>query len=203
MLVGMFALLLRWLSYPQALACAVAAIVFNAFILPRLPGSKRHLYRSGEREHGLSAGIFMYPISVFLMILLFPVPVAASMWGVLSFGDAFATLVGARRGKTRLPWSRKKSFEGMLAFVLAALPAAAFLYWWTLPNLSSSPPWWRSASAQKIFALGGLGEIILTASVSAVVCAFLETLETRLDDNLVAPFGGACVMVGFLYVFFG
>jgi dolichol kinase len=203
MLVGMFALLLRWLSYPQALACAVAAVVFNSFILPRLPGSRRSLYRTGEREHGLSAGIFMYPISVFLLILLFPVPVAASMWGVLSFGDAFATLVGARRGKTRLPWSQKKTLEGMVAFVLAALPAATFLYWWTLPNVASSPPWWRSAGAQEVFALGSLGAIFLVVTVSVVVCAFLETLETRLDDNLVAPFGGACVMVGFLYAFFG
>lgn len=201
MLVGTFALLLRWLSYPQALACAVGAVVFNSFILPRLPGSTRSLYRTGERKHGLSAGIFMYPVSVFFLILLFPVPVAAAMWGALSFGDSFATLVGVRRGKTPLPWSRRKSVEGMLAFAIGALPSAAFLYWWTLPNLISSPPWWRSASAQETFALSGFGEIILTASVSAVACAFLETLETHLDDNLVAPFGGACVMVGFMYVF--
>jgi dolichol kinase len=125
------------------------------------------------------------------------------MWGVLSFGDALATLVGARRGKIRLPWSRRKSLEGMLAFVLAAVPAAAFLYWWTLPNLISSPPWWRGAGAQEIFAAPGSGAIVILSLVTAVACAFLETLETRLDDNVVAPLGGACLMVGLIYVFYG
>lgn len=203
MLVGTFALLLRWLSYPQALGCAVAAIVFNAFILPRLPGSKRRLYRTAEREHGLSAGIFMYPISVFILILVFPVSVAAAMWGVLSFGDALATLVGSRVGKTRLPWNKRKSLEGLLAFVLAAFPAAAFLYWWTLPNLASSPPWWRSADARGVFASPGVGMLLGISLASAIACALLETLETRLDDNLVAPLGGACVMTGVMYVLFG
>ncbi len=203
MLVGTFALLLRWLSYPQALACAAGAIVFNSFILPRLPGSKQRLYRMAEREHGLSAGIFMYPISVFILILVFPVSVAAAMWGVLSFGDAFATLVGSRAGKTRLPWSKQKSVEGMVAFVLAAFPAAAFLYWWTLPNLAASPPWWRAAQPQEVFASPGVGMILAVSLASAIACAFLETLETPLDDNLVTPLGGACLMTGALYVLFG
>ena len=94
MMVGAFTLLLRWLSYPQALACAACAIIFNVFILPRLPGSKSHLYRMDERERGFSMGILMYPVSVFLLIFSFPVPVAAAMWGDLSFGDGMATILG-------------------------------------------------------------------------------------------------------------
>jgi dolichol kinase len=145
----------------------------------------------------------MYPISVFLLILLFPLPVAASMWGMLSFGDAFATLVGSRGGATKLPWSKQKSLEGMLAFVLASVPAAAFLFWWTLPNLAASPPWWRSVSTHAGFASLGIGGVFIVSFVSAVVGAVLETLETRLDDNLIAPLGGACVMTGVIYVLFG
>jgi dolichol kinase len=202
MLVASFALLLRWLSYPQALACAAGLVIFNAFILPRLPGSRRYLYRAEERERGFSVGILAYPVSVFILILVFPVPVAAAMWGVLSFGDGMATLVGSAVGRRHLPWNPKKTLEGMLAFVLGALPPAAFLYWWTLPNVASSPPWWRSPGALDLFGSPGLGAVIAVSLVTAVACAFLETLETRLDDNLVAPLGGACVMVGLACIFF-
>lgn len=34
---------------------------------------------------------------------------------ILSFGDAFATIVGVR-GRYRLPWNHAKSFEGTIAF---------------------------------------------------------------------------------------
>ena len=87
--------------------------------------------------------------------------------------------------------------------LFAATPAAAFLYWWTLPNLRSSPPWWRGAGAQEIFSAPGFGAIMILSLATGIACAFLETLETRLDDNVVAPFGGACVMIGLIYVFFG
>lgn len=215
MLVAVFALLLRWLSYPQALACAVAAIVFNAFILPRLPGGKRYLFRAEERERGFSRGILTYPISVFLLILIFPVPVAAAMWGALSFGDGLATLVGtragtragsragtgagARAGGGPLPWNPKKTAAGLIAFVLGATPSVAFLYWWTLPNAGSSPPWWRSAAAQAMFNSPQVAGILAASLVAAAACAFLESLDTRIDDNLLAPLGGAIFMTGLIY----
>ena len=203
MMVGLFALLLRWLNYPQALACAVAAIVFNAFILPRLPGSTQSLYRAEERERGFSRGILMYPVAVFLLILVFPVSVAGAMWGMLSFGDGLATLAGSRANSRRLPWNRNKSFEGLFAFVIGAAPSAAFLYWWTLPNVASSPMWWKSSRMLSLFGSPGIGRIALICLAVAVVCAFLESLETWLDDNLLVPLGGACVMAGLVYAFAG
>ena len=80
MLVALLAFSLRWLSYPQALALAGALVFFNAFILPRLPGGLRLLYRPEERRRMLPRGIMAYPASVFLLILLFPAPIAAAMW---------------------------------------------------------------------------------------------------------------------------
>lgn len=201
MLVALFALLLRWLSYPQALACALAAIVFNALVLPRLPGGKQYLYREEERARGFSRGILAYPIAVFTLIFLFPVPVAAAMWGVLSFGDGLATLVGSRPGGRSLPWNAKKTREGMLGFVVGAVPAAAFLYWWTLPNVGSSPLWWRAESAQAAFGSLSLGRIAILSMATAGVCAFLESLDTKLDDNLLAPLGGAIFLTVMIYLF--
>lgn len=203
MLVGALALLLRWLSYPQALTLAAGLTVFNLFLLPNLPGAKRYLYRADERARDFSAGILLYPVSVFLLILAFPMPVAAAMWGALAFGDGMASAVGTRAGGRRLPWNRRKSLAGLLAFALTAVPTVAFLYWWTVPNLSSSPPWWRSERSLSLFGSPAPGTIVLVSLVTGVVCAFLETLRLRIDDNIVAPLGGACVMVGLVYVFCG
>ncbi len=203
MLVGALALLLRWLSYPQALALAAGLIVFNLLLLPRLPGATRYLYRADERARGFSAGILLYPVSVFLLILAFPMPVAAAMWGALACGDGMAGAVGTRVGRRRLPWNRRKSLEGLLAFTLAAVPAVALLYWWTVPNMSSSPPWWRSERLLSLFGSPDPGTIVLVSLITGSVCAFLETLRLKIDDNLVAPLGGACAMAGLVYVLCG
>ena len=48
--MGGFALLLRWLSWPQALALAGGALTFNLLILPRVAS---HLYRPGDRHRAL------------------------------------------------------------------------------------------------------------------------------------------------------
>ena len=200
MLVAVLALLLRWLTYPQALALAIALILFNAFLLPRLPGSMQYLYRADEREGGFSKGILAYPISVFLLILIFPVPVAAAMWGgALSLGDGAATLFGSRMGKTPLPWNPKKSFEGFLAFILFATPAIAFFYKWTLVNIASSPPWWRSDAIAAPFASPSLLWILALAMITSIACALLESLDTKIGDNLLAPLGGAILLTALIH----
>ncbi|GAB4339529.1 MAG: hypothetical protein Kow0099_14690 [Candidatus Abyssubacteria bacterium] len=198
MLVGGLALALRWTSYGQALALAAGLIIFNAFVLPRLPWISALLYRPGEREHWVSSGILLYPVSVFILIFLFPVPVVAAMWGLLSCGDGMATLVGRRIGRVRLPWSRRKTLEGLLAFVLVGSISASALCWWSLPNVTSSPPWWRGEEAARFDSLDA-GGIILWCVLSSVASALVETLELPVDDNLTVPLGGACVMVGLAY----
>lgn len=197
MLVGALALLLRWLTYPQALSCAAGLVAFNVLLLPRLPGSKRFLYRADERERGYSAGILLYPVSVFLLILLFPLPVAASMWGMLSVGDGMATLVGSRVGKRPLPWNPGKTLEGLLGFMAGSAPAAAFLFWWTVPNAGSSPAWW--SSLLDVFQSLNVTGILFITMIASVVSAFIETFKLPVDDNITAPLGGACVMTGMLY----
>ncbi len=200
MLVALLALLLRWLTYSQALTLAAALVLFNAFLLPRLPGVKRFLYRADERASGFSKGILAYPISVFLLILIFPVPVAAAMWGgALSLGDGAATLFGSRVGKTPLPWNPKKSFEGLLAFILFATPATVFFYKWTIVNINSSPPWWRSSATAVSLASSSLLWILALAMITSIACAILESLDTKIDDNLLAPLGGAVLLTALIH----
>jgi dolichol kinase len=46
---------------------------------------------------------------------------------ILAFGDGFSTLVGLT-GRTRLPWNKKKTWRGLLAFTLAGgIASLAFM----------------------------------------------------------------------------
>ena len=95
---GLFALLLRVLNGWQAAALAAGAVVFNVALLPHVGG--RRLYRPEDVTRGFPLGILLYPLSVLLLMLAFPhrLDIAAAAWGILAFGDGFATLVG-RRGR--------------------------------------------------------------------------------------------------------
>ncbi|HVZ21627.1 MAG TPA: hypothetical protein VG871_11220, partial [Vicinamibacterales bacterium] len=110
MAMGGFALLLRWLAWWQAAALAAIALAFNLFALPRLA---RGLYRPGDHERGVH-GIVFYPMSVLLLLLLFPrsPAVVAAAWGILAIGDGVATLVGRAVGGRRWPWNREKTLAG-------------------------------------------------------------------------------------------
>ena len=56
---GLFAVLLRWLTGREAAVMAVAALIFNLVLLPRVGG--RRLYRPADLERGFPLGILLYP----------------------------------------------------------------------------------------------------------------------------------------------
>src|SRR6185295_12239352 len=84
---GLFALLLRVLTWQQAVALAATAFAFNLFVLPRIGG--RRIYRPVDEARGFPIGILLYPLSVLLLILAFPsrLDIVAATWGILAFGD--------------------------------------------------------------------------------------------------------------------
>src|SRR5512132_1474800 len=94
--MGGWALLLRWLTWPQAAALAVAALVFNTLVLPRIGG--RSMYRTADLARGYPLGILLYPFVVLVLIVTFRqrLDLTAAAWGILAAGDGFATLVGQR-----------------------------------------------------------------------------------------------------------
>jgi dolichol kinase len=96
---GLFALLLRVLTAPQAILLAGVALVFNLFVLPRVGG--RRLYRAVDESRGYPLGILLYPVSVILLIASFPsrLDIVAAAWAILAFGDGCATLIGSARAK--------------------------------------------------------------------------------------------------------
>jgi len=191
---GLFALLFRVLSFWQAAALASGALVFNLLLLPRLGG--KQLYRPADHARGFPLGILLYPLSVLGLILLFPsrLDIAAAAWGILAFGDGFATLIGRSRTEKnhlspvsansaafsgRLPWNPDKSVAGTLAFIVFGGAAGVAFAWWVRPAVTPMP--------SVAFALGA-------PIVAAVIAALVETLPVRLDDNISVPATAAAVL---------
>jgi uncharacterized protein (TIGR00297 family) len=180
-----FALLLRVLAWWQAALCAVAAFLFNLFVLPRIGGAA--LNRPGDAARGYPLGILFYPLSVLLLILAFPrrLDIVAAAWAILAFGDGAATIVGTRMKSLPLPWNPEKTVAGSVAFVVAGAAAGVALCWWTRPAVSPLPTLW--------FALGA-------PVVAAVAAAGVESMRIRLDDNISVPIGAAIVLGGLALV---
>lgn len=172
--VGLFALLLRWLTWPQAALLATAAVAFNLIILPRIaPG----VLRDADRHRPWASGVVLYPLAVLGLVLAFrsQLHLAATAWAILAAGDGMATLVGVHTRGPRLPWNREKSVAGLVAFVFFGGMAAIGAMWWTAPQ---PPDTW----------------MLVTAVTAAVVAGFAETVPISLDDNLTVPAFAAAVL---------
>src|SRR5687768_5689866 len=174
LVVGLFALLLRWLTWPQAAMLATTAVAFNLVILPRIAP---RVLRDADRNRPWTSGVVLYPLAVLGLILLFrsQLHLAATAWAILAAGDGMATLVGVNVPSARLPWNRDKSVAGLAAFILFGTAAAMGTLWWTAP---AAPDAWMFA----------------TAAVAAVVAGFAETAPISLDDNLTVPIMAATVL---------
>jgi dolichol kinase len=53
-------------------------------------------------------------------------PQVAAALIILALGDGFSTLIG-KKGNVRLPWNKRKTLEGSIAFVIGSLPAYYFI----------------------------------------------------------------------------
>jgi uncharacterized protein (TIGR00297 family) len=170
-----WAFVLRFLSWPQAAALALTALLFNAFVLPRVGG--RAIFRPEDVRRGIPIGILFYPLAVLLLILVFRsrLDIAAAAWAILALGDGAATIVGRAVGTTPWPWNREKTVQGTAAFVVLGGAAGVLLCWWTEPDSS-------------------LGFVIGGPLLAACAAAMVESIPVRLDDNLSVPFVAGAVL---------
>jgi uncharacterized protein (TIGR00297 family) len=168
--VGGFAFLLRYLTWWQAAALAVVAVLNNLFVLPRVAAS---VFHDGDRRGLSESGIVIYPIVVLAMILCFPSrpEIVAAAWAILAAGDGFATLVGSHVRTGPLPWNREKSIGGLLAFIVFGSIAGVILAQWTTTDASVMAPWWPIAAP----------------IAAAVAAGFAETVPIKLNDNITVP----------------
>ena len=156
---------------------ALAALGLNAFLLPRTSFG-RALARPGEPRWN---GLLSYPLAVAVAYALFPPGVAALAWTAMALGDAAAGALGeARAWKARIPWNRRKSIAGSLAFLGAAGAGLAVGL-----HLVDAPP---AAAALPPLAVAG---------AVALLGAIVETLEIPPDDNLPVALavGGALLLL--------
>jgi uncharacterized protein (TIGR00297 family) len=171
------ALLLRYLTWPQAAALALVALLFNAFLLATVAP---HIIRPTDGP-GARAGVLYYPLSVLLLILVFRerLDIVAAAWGAMAFGDGFATLIGSQSPGPRLPWNRQKSWYGLFAFIAAGSLGSVSLCLWVVQSWADRPE----------------AEFLLIAPVVAtVVAAFVETLPSNIDDNISVPAAAGAVL---------
>ncbi len=171
--MGFFALALRWLDWRGAALCAAAALAFNVFVLPRIG---RALYRDATRRH--DAGIVAYPAVVLLLILVFggtDLPLVAAVWAMMAFGDPAAAIAGRTVGGPVLPWNRNKTWVGLLSnFAVAGATAIAVDAF--VARRQPQP------------------DAVLVLMVGAALYAFLESVRSGLDDNVVAALPTALVL---------
>ena len=175
---SIFALLLRWLVFWQAAIFALAAVLFNWLILPRIGGHALH--RKDDHQRGYALGILLYPVSVLILILLFPsrLHIVAAAWAIMAWGDGTASIFGKRFGVKKIPWNSDRSYAGSIAFFLfGGLAAVLFtrFVWIDAPQ----PFLWYIAA---IPLLGSL------------LAALIETVPSGVNDNLSVPISAGLFM---------
>lgn len=192
-----FAFLLPLLTWLQAAGCAVLALLFNLFILPRLQVdlSKQpavagaDLPPSGDAgvqvrpyPPGTWTGIVLYPVSVLLLILLYRnhLHIAAAAWAIMALGDGMASVVGESLCGPALPWNREKTWSGFAGFIVAGTLGAFALTRWVNPALSAD-------------------KVVMVSLSAALVGALVESAPIHLDDNISVPLvSGAFLFCAYL-----
>ena len=172
-----FAFLLPILTWVQAAGCAVLALLFNVFLLPRFAVDLR---KKPDQEPAANVwtGIVLYPLSVLTLILLYRhhLHVAASAWAIMALGDGMASVAGESLGGPALPWNHEKRWTGFVAFVIAGSLGAYVLARWVAPAFPTD-------------------KVLIVSLAGALVGALVESVPIRLDDNVSVPL----VSGGFLF----
>ncbi len=162
--MGLFALALRWLTWQQAALCALLALLFNLFVMPRIG---RGIYReaAGRRD----VGIVAYPAMVLALLLLFrqQLDIVAVVWAMMAFGDPAASIAGTLGGGPVLPWNREKTWIGLVANWAVSTFSSVLVLWFYVGH----PP---------------QPEIVAVLWIGAALFAFLESVRAGIDDNIVA-----------------
>lgn len=167
---------------------ALAALLLNAFVLPRTAHG-RALARPGEPRWN---GLLSYPLGVALLYALFPPEAAVAAWAVLALGDPMAAWAGRHNpGGPRIPWNRGKSIAGTITFFTVGWAGAVLLAATAVPAVAGLP-------RERIGADGLTIAVFLGwTAAGALAGAVAETLDLGIDDNLPVALaaGGALALL--------
>jgi len=191
---GIFAFGLRWFGFWYGACFAFIAFFWNLLVMPRL---FRLTFRESENVAGYSRGMIAYPVSVLLLIVFFPLPIAAAQWAVLSIADGAATFSGALFGRKKVFYNPGKSYIGSAVLFVFSFGASWFAFWFTQSNWASSSFIWQGKDLNACLAGLSLFQAALICLASSVVNTIIESipLPSWLDDNLTVPLTGAIMML--------
>jgi dolichol kinase len=124
--------------------------------------------RQGDGARGWSTSVISYGIITLSLVLALPAQpeIAMAVTMIIAFGDGSATLAGMLFQGRKLPWNRDKSWAGLAAFLLCAIPLATLAYW--------------------VEARPGVALSLACACVApaALMAAMAESLPVRINDNI-------------------
>lgn len=148
----------------------------------RDPAAVQAMSRTGDRREILRGPLFYGIVFIILTILYWkesPIGIVALM--MLCGGDGLADIVGKRFGKTRLPWSKNKTWAGSLGMFVGGWLFSVLVIWVYLLSGAFT---------------GSLQDYLLPITVISLVATAVESLPLNDLDNLTVP--AVAVILGHL-----
>lgn len=126
----------------------------------------RTFARPGEEQWARAVAGYGLPVLATIFLLPGRSELGLMTLGIMALGDGSAALGGLAFGGRRLPWNRRKTWTGILCFVVVATVMSSLYYW------MEARPGVPFPTALAI------------AGVASLAGAFVESLPIRSHDNL-------------------
>ena len=126
----------------------------------------RAFARPGEEQWARAVAGYGVPVLGMLFLLPGRSELGLMTLGIMALGDGSAALGGLAWGRRRLPWNRRKTWVGIISFVVVATVMSTLFYW--MEARPGVP----------------FGVALLIAGVAAVMAGIVESLPIRSHDNL-------------------
>ena len=110
--------------------CIVSQFVMIGSGILKDEDTVRIMSRSGDPSEILKGPILYGLVFISSTILYWRSLIGAVALSVLCAGDGFAALIGSKYPIRKLPWNRKKSVGGSLAFVAFSMPLSIWFYFY-------------------------------------------------------------------------
>ena len=182
---GLLAFPLQLVSHADPVSETLRAIIlFVVFVLAAHVYLRFRRIQRHQQDSGLSA-VVGYAMAVLLTILAFPdrLEVGLGVLAILAFGDGSATAFGKMLRGPTLPWNSSKSWAGFLAFLICGSIMTTWIYWGETQNPEAQEP-----------PLSLLRAFLLTCP-AVVLCAIVESLNSRINDNIRVGVVGASTLI--------
>ena len=136
-------------SYFVLLGTCIGILLMHLKIIGiKIPGIEEWLRNVGREGEIPGEGALYNALGILfaLSVLRNDSAAAISVILILALGDGFATYIGTRYGRHKLPWNRNKTFEGTIGFAagaifaLFAMPVTATIFVVVLATISESLP---------------------------------------------------------------